>query len=80
MTDFIVNQPLQDRQVYGIEQNGSKVLIGHITCVTPEDWVMYFSDARWQCVSCVECFPSSESGTMRDCEECVYGLLVPVAA
>lgn len=75
MKDFIVDQPLRARSVYGIEADGTKVQIGTISCVTPEDWVVYFSDARWRFVSCVEGVPSSPSGTFRECEEFVYGLV-----
>lgn len=68
MKDFIVNQPLQDRPVYGIGFNDEKTLIGHITCVTPEDWVMYWSDAKWRFIACLEGVPSSPAGTMEQAE------------
>ncbi|EKU99687.1 hypothetical protein Lepto7375DRAFT_1755 [Leptolyngbya sp. PCC 7375] len=74
MKDFIVQHPLTDRSVYGIGEDGSKTQIGTITCVTPEDWVMYWSDAKWKFVPCVEGIPASDSGTMQDCEQFVYGL------
>jgi hypothetical protein len=83
MKDFIVSQPLLDRSVYGIQQDDSKVLIGTITCVTPADWVMYWSDAKWRFVSCVEGIPSSKTGSMEQVEDFVRSLIEesqPVAA
>lgn len=68
MKDFIVQRPLVDRPVYGIRNDNSKVQIGVITCVTPQEWVMYFSDARWQFVSCLEGVPSSTAGTIEEAE------------
>lgn len=79
-TDIIVNHPLRARPVYGIHSGGGKTQIGTIACVTPEEWVMYFSDARWRFISCIEGVPSSTAGTMRECEEFVYGLVEGVAA
>ena len=70
--DFIVQHPLTERSVYGLNTDGSKTQIGTITCVTPEDWVMYWSDARWRFVACVEGIPSSDSGSMEECEKFVY--------
>ncbi len=83
MKDFIVNQPLLDRSVYGINADDSKTQIGTITCVTPEEWVMYWSDAKWRFVSCIEGIPSSESGTMEQVEDFIRSLIEesqPVAA
>ncbi len=84
MKDFIVTHPLTDRAVYSWQEDGTKVQIGTITCVTPMDWVMYSSDARWRFISRVEGIPSSKAGAMREAEEFVYGLFagvdVPVAA
>lgn len=74
MKDFVINQPLLDRSVYGIKEDDSRVLVGTITCVTPEEWVMYWSDAKWKFISRFEGIPSSDSGTMEQVEEFVMGL------
>ena len=77
MKNFVIDQPLLDRSVHGIKEDDTKVLIGTITCVTPEEWVMYWSDARWQFISCCEGIPSSESGTMEQVEGFVKALFAP---
>lgn len=78
MESVVISRP-KDRHVYGIQADDSKVLIGVITCVTPDEWLMYLSDARWKFISCCEGIPSSEAGTMEQVEGFVMALFAPVA-
>lgn len=54
MENYIVTQPLTTRTVYGINEDNTKTAIGRIIPITPEEWVMYFSDATWKFVSDID--------------------------
>lgn len=79
MENLVIGYPV-DRPVYGITDDGDRVQIGTIACVTPREWVMYWSDAKWRFVSCYEGVPSSKPGTMEACEIFVFGLVNREAA
>ena len=75
MKDFAIQHPLQDRKVYGTTEDDQKILIGHITCVTPPQWVMYWGDASWRFISLVDDLANSKAGSYSEIEQYVYDLV-----